>query len=297
MPTEPPPRVLDLVVVGGLTIDRFADGREDPGGSVIHIARAAAARGMQLGVVTAAGPEPIAAVALDELRSITAALEATRADGTTTFRHRESGAGRRLRLERTGGRVRLPEDQRRMPASAILFAPVADEVSAADLRGWEWVSPRGAILQGWLRSLAAGEEVGARAVADLDPDVVAALGYFSLLVASREDLAAESGDAARLLTALRRQVGPRPTIVVTDGADGLWFQVPQRFRGSAPRHVPPERRVEGVPTVGAGDVLAAFLLARMESHSVHDAWDAWPRDSMRVVEDMLQARASHDGGR
>ena len=44
-----------LLIVGGLTIDRFADGSRAPGGSVLHAGLAAAAEGAQVTTLTVAG--------------------------------------------------------------------------------------------------------------------------------------------------------------------------------------------------------------------------------------------------
>ena len=138
---------LDLVVVGGLTVDRFVDGSSAPGGSVLHATRAAAGRGLQIGVVTSAGPELDAQTGLAELRRIAAGLEVAAHAATSTFRHRDSPAGRRLWLERRGGPIGLAADAAdRMPTRAILFAPVADEVDVAALNVWNEQEVRGAIL-------------------------------------------------------------------------------------------------------------------------------------------------------
>ena len=70
MTSVSPSGALDLVVVGGLTVDRFSDGSAAPGGAVLHIARALAARGVRVGIVTTAGPEPEALAGLAELRDL-----------------------------------------------------------------------------------------------------------------------------------------------------------------------------------------------------------------------------------
>ena len=59
--------ILSLVVVGGLTVDRFPDGSSQAGGAVLHIARALAAGGLRVGIVTTAGPEAEAQAGLAEL--------------------------------------------------------------------------------------------------------------------------------------------------------------------------------------------------------------------------------------
>jgi sugar/nucleoside kinase (ribokinase family) len=88
-------------------------------------------------------------------------------------------------------------------------------------------------------------------LAALAAPLIGALSRFDLLVASREDLAADSDDPIEQLEALRRAFGPRPALVVTDGADGAWLD------GAG--HLPVPWRVDAASTVGAGDILAAFL--------------------------------------
>ena len=270
----------DLLVIGGLTIDRFADGSSAAGGSVLHIARAAAPRGVRVRVVTVAGPEPEALAALEELRGLAPSVEG--ADSTATFVHRESPTERRLWLERRGSSVRVPElDPSEMP-HAILVASIAYEVSTDDLARLDATSTRGAILQGFLRSFAPDGEVRPRQLSALAPDLVAELSHFDLLVASREDLLGEAADPPVQLAALRRCFGPRPELVVTDGVRGVFLES---------EHLPVPWQVDGVPSVGAGDIFAAFMLA-----------EPWPRErdrgflreragtAMRVVAEVLEER-------
>ena len=279
------------MVVSGLTIDRFPNGSSVPGGPVIHIARAAAPLGMRVGVVTAAGPGPTARAGLDELRQLAVTVECTDAAATSTFIHRDAPGGRRLWLERVGGRVRLAEPQSRPEARAVLLAPVAGEIAAEDLATLDPSRTRGAILQGWLRSIAHDGEVRPLPLAAVEADLIASLRSFELLVASREDLLADASEPGDQLLALRERVGDRPTLVVTDGPRGIWMDLPDVSGSATPAQLPVTRRVDGVPTVGAGDILAAFMLA-----------GDWPRPAsasfvrqraemaMQVVADVLQAR-------
>jgi sugar/nucleoside kinase (ribokinase family) len=271
----------DLLVIGGLTVDRFAEGSSAPGGSVLHIARAAAPRGMRVAIVTVAGPEPEARAGLAELRRLAAWVDATEANATATFVHRDSAQGRRLWLEHPGGPIRVPRLEPGT-ARAILVAPIAGEVAADGLAALDPAATRGAILQGFLRSTSADDEVRALPLSALHPRLVAALSEFDLLVASREDLAAEAAEPETQLLALRSRVGPGPALVVTDGVRGVWTD-----QG----HLPVPRRVDGVASVGAGDIFAAFMLA-----------GAWPRPSpagfvrqraeeaVRAVAEVLEGR-------
>lgn len=256
-PDSPP---LDLLVVGGLTIDRFADGSSQPGGSVLHIARAAAARGVRLGVVTAAGPEEEARAGIDELERLATFVESRAEPATTAFRHGETVEGRRLWLGQRGGVVGPGPDLReRLELRAVLFAPVAGEVPANALDVWDASWVRAAILQGWLRTIHEGEVARALPLSALSGPIAEAIPAFDLLVASTEDLLAEAAKPLQQLEAMRRTFGPRPTLVVTDGPNGVWIDAPQAA-GVEAWHMPVPRRVDDVPTIGTGDIFAAFML-------------------------------------
>jgi sugar/nucleoside kinase (ribokinase family) len=241
-----------------------------------------------VGIVTSAGPEPEAAAGVIELARLTVQRDVAAWPGTATFLHRETQHGRRLRLERRGGPVPLsPADRDRFTARAVLYAPVAGEIDADALRVWDERVSRGAILQGWLRESADGD-VSQRALADMAEPLRDALGRLDLLVASREDLAAEPGEPLDQLTALREAFGPRPALVVTDGVDGLWLTVPATFGTDGPVHLATPWRVEDVATVGAGDVLAAFLT--MDARDPAGGWRAHVEGAMRVVAEVLEER-------
>jgi sugar/nucleoside kinase (ribokinase family) len=275
-PGSPP---VDLLVVGGLTVDRFADGSSAPGGSVLHIARAASPRGLRLGVITVAGPEPEARAGLDELRGLAASVDWTDADATLTFMHREDAAGRLLTLERTGGRVQLDNADETSRARTVLVAPLAGEVGAAEIAWLEADRPRGAILQGFLRLADDDGAVRPLPLSALDPGLVDALGRFDLLVASREDLVADDSEPRDQMAALRARFGAKPDLVLTDGVRGVWTEE---------GHLPVPRTVTGVSTVGAGDVLAVFMTAWSTDPARSLADRA--RDAMRVVAEVLEGR-------
>jgi sugar/nucleoside kinase (ribokinase family) len=288
-PDSPP---LDLVVLGGLTIDRFADGSSGPGGSVLHIARAAAPRGMRVGIVTNAGSEPEARAGLDELHRAAAIVESSPQPATTSFRHGETAEGRQLWLGRRGESLGSAADAReRIDTRAVLFAPVAGEVPAEALAAWDVSWVRGAILQGWLRTTDEGEEVRPLPLSAMGTAVARALRGFDLLVASREDLLAEGTDPQGQLRSMRRTFGHRPILVVSDGPNGAWFGLDPSVADGEPWHLPVPWRVDDVPTVGSGDVLAAFMLVG-EWHRPPDR--AFVRrqatHAMRVVAEMLEQR-------
>ena len=279
----------DLLVIGGLTIDRFADGSSVPGGSVLHIARAAHSRGLGIAVMTVAGPESEARAALAELRQLAVALVSTDADATATFGYRDTAQGRRLRLERQGGVVQIGGSALVGAAGVVLVAPVAGEVSPHDLVLLRTVPVRAAILQGWLRTLDEAAEVRPLPIRVLGQAAVNELGQFDVLVASREDLLAESAVPREQLQSLRLAVGGGPMLVVTDGTNGLWYDPPLTGSGqTAPRHLPVPRRVDTASAVGAGDILAAFLATG--DHATTPERRA--AEAMRNVAEILEERRS-----
>jgi sugar/nucleoside kinase (ribokinase family) len=288
--------LLDLLVVGGMTIDHLSDGTSAVGGSAIHIARAAGPRGIRIGIVTACGAEVEARTGLDELRGLASLVESKTHEQTTSFRYREGPIGRRLWLEHLGGPVELDATAfTRIPTQAILYAPVADEIPLDALAVWpESAWEHGAILQGWLRSTDEGVEVRPLPLRALRPRLIESLSQFNLLVASREDLLAESEAPFDQLTALRRVFGPGPSLILTDGVDGIWLDVHSTYRHwGLRRHLPVPWRVEVASAVGAGDILAAFLTVRPDETPTSN--ELWAQSAMRVVAEVLEARAARRG--
>ena len=285
MTADPP--LDDLLVVGGLTIDRFEDGLA-PGGSVLHATRAAARAGLRTAVVTTAGTEPTAGEGIAELTRLATSAEIQPATETIRFRHRETAAGRRLWLECAGGQIDLADeavDRRRI--RAVLFAPVVAEVEAPMLGFWSSLGRRGAILQGWLRRSGEGGQVEQIAPDTLDDELVAAVGRLDVLIASREDLVAAAEAPAAQLRALRARVGAGPILIVTDGPEGVWIG----DGPAAPRHLPAPWRVEGVPMVGAGDAFGALFVAGLDPTARAPAdLDGTAERAMRGVAEMLEAR-------
>lgn len=279
-PMLTPPPILDLLVIGGLTIDRFADGSLAPGGSVLHATRAAAGAGLRVGVVTIAGDEPEASVGLAELAAL-GRVAREHAPASIWFAHDESTGVRRLTLEEPGTAL-VPSG---LPcfARAVLFAPVAGELGPGALALGSDASVRAAILQGWLRILAAGVVVEPLALKGLASDLTTALGTLDLLIASQEDLAATAVETTSQLAAVRAAVGSGPIIVVTEGPEGAWLDAPEIGR----RHVSAPYRVEGVPMVGAGDAFAAVMSAELGDG--HGPVDAAVR-AARAAAELLAAR-------
>lgn len=277
--------MLDLLVVGGLTVDRFDDGSSAPGGSVVHVAQAADRHGVRLGILTATGPEPDVRRAIDQLRGRAVVIESSMGAATTTYRHAEAVTGRQLWLERTGPPISVPAGAAaRLSARAVLFAPIAGEVGPKALAGLP-AGRQAAILQGWLRTRVEGEAVRPVPLSRLPRRLIKELAGMLLLVASREDLRAEAHEPSAQLRALRLGIGPNPILVVTDGPDGAWID-----EWSGVRHLAVPRRVEGVSTVGAGDVFAAFTLLALGRPGATPP--AAVRQAMMVVVEMLDLRSA-----
>jgi sugar/nucleoside kinase (ribokinase family) len=279
IPGEP-----DLLVIGGLTVDRLDGGSSAPGGSVLHIARALAPRRVRLAALTVAGTEPMAQAGLAELRRLAVSVDCGVALSTATFVHHETNAGRRLELTHSGGQIALSSAQPR--ARAVLLAPVADELADADLTHLTADGTRGAILQGWLREVDRDGQVLSRSLRSIGSSLLASLAAFDLLVASREDLAADGPAPDDQLNALRRTLGQGPALVLTAGSDGAWIDVAGEWA-----HLPVPQPVEGAATVGAGDVFAGLLLAAAwQRPATAASFQSRVELAMREVADLLAGR-------
>lgn len=279
----------EVLIAGGLTIDRFVgDGREAPGGSVLHSGLTAVAEHATVTTLTVAGDEPVARDGLTRLAAF-GELALQRSSATTTYRHEERAGLRVLVFEaRTE-----PLDPSRLPRvsrpAVALVAPIADEMAPSyvfalrtTLRPMRTVL----LMQGWLRRLAVGEEVRALPLHGLTDDQRLVAADADAVVVSTEDLVESVGDPFGQAVQLRAQCGPRPIIVVTLGADGYLLDDPARDRvvASIPRRV-----VTGVPAVGAGDAFGASLAVNLARG--HDAAHAADRATERVIE-MLEGRRS-----
>lgn len=274
-----------LLIAGGLTIDRFADGTTAPGGSILHAGLAAVAAGAQPAFVTVAGDEPEARHGLARLSEL-GDLHHRAADATTRFAHGEADGRRVLVYEAAGGTIAVPRGG--LPdADLLLAAPIADELppaSVAALR--DELGPRltTLLIQGWLRHLALGEPVRALSLDEVDAEVWACFTAADVIVVSTEDLADAPLDPFVQAAALRSRLGPRPLLVLTLGTEGYLLDDPRADRvvASVPRRV-----VTGVPNVGAGDTFGAALtlhLARGDAPPV-----AAEAATERVIE-LLESR-------
>ncbi len=245
---------VDLLVVGGLALDRFPDGDLRAGGAVLHAARALRLAGGSVGSIVSAGPEPAAQVALGELAA-SGPVRLHAGAVSIRFAIDEHGPGRCLVLEQRGDRLRVTGPEiAAFSARAVLLAPIASELGPSTVAATRGVLLRAAALQGWLRALRVGHAVRPLGLDRLSATLVGELSQLDALVTSLEDLGSPP-DPSAALNALRRRFGTRPLLVVTHGAAGAWLDLPAEGR----LQVPAPRVVEGVSTVGAGDAFAAIL--------------------------------------
>lgn len=245
----------DLLIVGGLAIDRLADRSTVAGGSVMHGARAAAASGRRVATITVAGPEPEADAAIVELETLGPCM---RTSVPASIRYAIDDEGSRRRLVFLGGGAELvvsASDVAGINPRAVLLGPIAGELSAEAVRACGTVPVRVAALQGWLRRLSPGDEVRALPLAALDDELSKALGELDALVVSDEDLAANGSDPLQQVDMLRAHLGARPLLVITAGAAGAWLD--DSVIGG--HEVPAARRLQGLSMLGAGDAVAALL--------------------------------------
>jgi sugar/nucleoside kinase (ribokinase family) len=249
---------VDLLVIGGLTIDRFADGTSAAGGSVLHSTRAAVAEGATVGVVTVSGEEPEAVAALEALAEL-CTLVRQPARGTVVYRHREADGRRVLILDRLAERLTAQTMARAPRGRVAVFAPIADELPVGAVTALRaGASPRRsvALIQGWLRRLEEGHPADPLPLDSMAPDLRRELAAMDAVIASTEDLVAVADEPLAQLHALREAIGSRPVAVLTLGTDGYLLDDPaaDRITASYPREV-----ITGVPTVGAGDIYGAAM--------------------------------------
>ena len=278
--------MISTLIVGGLTIDRFADGSVAPGGSVLHSGLAATSEGASLTTLTVAGDEPAARLGLERLASMCTLVHQP-APATTAYRHEERDGIRVLILEARSepiGAGRMNELGR---PEVALVAPIADEVPAslvARLRDEVGPGRVVVLVQGWLRRLVVGEEVTPLPLDALSADQLEIIRTADAVVVSTEDLVESPGDPFAQAAELRRRAGQHPILLVTLGIEGYLLDDPRLDRVVASM---PRRIVTGVPAVGAGDTFGAALAVHLARGS--SATDAADRATDAVIA-MLEAR-------
>ncbi|MEO6294709.1 MAG: PfkB family carbohydrate kinase [Candidatus Limnocylindria bacterium] len=278
----------ELLIVGGLTIDHFADGRSAPGGSVLHAGLAAVQEGVTPTFLAVAGDEPEAREGLARLAALGELIHQP-APATTTYRHEEKAGRRVLVFEAATASIDPAVGRRAAIPRVALFAPIAGELSAAavdelrrDLRPERSVL----LIQGWLRRLEIGSPVLPLPLDAVATDLWVTFAAADAIVVSTEDLAEAPENPFAQAAALRTRIGPGPILVLTLGAAGHLLDDPgtDRLVATMPRRV-----VEGVPTVGAGDIFGAALAIHLSRGE--DATSAAEAATERVIR-MLEARPS-----
>ncbi len=235
-----PLAIPDLVVVGHISRDVVPEPPGwRPGGSVFYAASAAARLGASVGVVTAGGREVEALRALPN--TMVVSLDVKR---STSFENVYRPDGRRQYLRALAPPIApemIPLEWHDAPA--VLLAPIADEVSPAAVRlfarALTGVSP-----QGWMRQLAAGQEVRFKPWLRAEET----LAQVATAIFSEEDV---RGHSAPWLGYCG------PVLVTTRGELGC-----DLVHCGKRRHVPGFPAAEVDPT-GAGDVFAAAYMLRL----------------------------------
>jgi sugar/nucleoside kinase (ribokinase family) len=276
----------ELLIVGGLTVDRFADGRRAAGGSVLHAAVAASGEGVRPTMATVAGEEPEARAGLDRLRAM-GQVVVQASPRTTTYAHSEVDGRRVLVLEASSDPIQ-PAALPNLPVVEVaLFAPIADELPAAaihDLRSRVHPGLTVLLIQGWLRRLVVGAPVHPLPLAAIPDELWDAFALADAIVVSTEDITETPGDPFAQALDVRGRIGPRPILVLTLGTEGYLLDDPQapRIVASMPRTV-----VRDVPSVGAGDTFGAALALHLGAG--RDAASAAEAATERVIA-VLEAR-------
>jgi sugar/nucleoside kinase (ribokinase family) len=247
-----PDTPVDLLVVGGLTID-VLDGVEAVGGAARHATEAAIAAGLRVALLTVAADQPMVRSWVEGLDG-RATVSWQPAPSPIVFEHHGHHAARRLRLRSTSDPIRLSGQNRLLAARGLLIGPVAGEVPDDAVTGLR-AATRAAGLQGWLRQADADGWVERVRLSDVADRTAAALRGLDLLLASVDELRGDDGEEG--IQRLRAWAGPGPELVVTDGANGAWVDDGH----GPPRHVPAGARTDR-NTIGAGDAFAAVLVAR-----------------------------------
>lgn len=247
---------VDLLVVGGLTIDVMDGQGEAAGGAARYATEGALAAELEVALYTVSGDEPLVHAELERLAARAVVVRQS-APASIRFEHHGTGEPRRLRLVGTTDSIKTSDPERVPESAAVLFAPVAEEVAASAIDAIQ--APfRAAGLQGWLRQTNPDGWIVNRPMAQLEALLVTALSGLDLLVASRQDLGATDGPSA--LADLRAWAGAGPELVVTSGTDGAWLD-----DGTDPTVRVPADAVTDRHTIGAGDAFAAVLAARRGS--------------------------------
>lgn len=239
---------IDYLMIGHVAHDLVPHGWR-LGGTAAYSALTARALGLNVGMLTAAGPE----TSLDVLKDIQ--VISIESPQSTTFENIYNGHHRIQYLRAQATRIdfqAVPDAWRRAPV--IHLGPIANEM---DPILPESFSPAllGLTPQGWMRQWAADQRVFMREWEGADQ----ALGKAGAVIISREDVHQNE----ELIEHMAHQT---QVLVVTEGAAGsvvYWHGDRRRFRPPA---------VEEVDATGAGDVFSAAFFVRLQQ--TRDPWEA-----------------------
>lgn len=236
MPSAPP----DYLLIGHITADLTPTGRV-AGGTVSYAARAAAAFGLKVGIVTStAADEPL----LEALAPY-AEIVSIPAEQTTTFENIYEPTGRKQYVRGIAAPINagdIPAHFLRAPL--VHLAPIIGEGDPQIAHLFRDATVL-LTLQGWLRRLDGGGRV--RFKRWFDPDVLRSI---DTVVFSEEDIV----EAPDMEQSLAQAVS---NLFVTRAERGGTY-----YRGGEPvAYSTPQ--VEVVNPTGAGDVFAAALLASL----------------------------------
>ena len=245
---------LEVLHVGSASRDLTSDDARGwrLGGGVTYAALTTARLGLRTAALIGVDDEGASADELDLLRSAGVELVLERLGEAPVFHNQETPAGR-IQVCHVVGR---PLAVRDLPAAwrearAWSVVPVAGEIDDA----WADAIPASAYLtlgwQGFLRDLAAGEQVRRR-----PPAASALLARADLVGVSHHDVG--FGTSVATLTGFLR---PGADLLVTEGdLGGVFVRVGQDRTRETFRYLPTATDREDDPT-GAGDTFPAALLA------------------------------------
>lgn len=229
---------LDTLIIGHVSADRDGD-QVRLGGTVAYAGLTAAALGMSVAIVTAAGPDldvsPLDGLGVQKLPS----------PQSTSFHNTYDGQTRHQRLDGRAVDLDLEAvpDIWRSPRMVHL-APIADEVDPALATSF----PNALVVatpQGWMRRWDTQGAVEAKRWQNLEKTLPRA----EVGVVSEEDL----GGQADLLTVLLDRYH---VLAVTSGMAGV-----EVYRNGRRHHVAAVSEVSSVDPTGAGDIFAACFFA------------------------------------
>jgi hypothetical protein len=247
----------EFVVVGPATRDLLPAGGWQLGGTVTFAALTASRLGLRAGIVTAAPPDVLAALAAAVPGVALAAIPSVDA---TTFENRYNATGQREQYLR--GRA-TPLDVAAIPpawraAPLVLLAPLAQDVDGSVAAAFPDAC-LAATPQGWLRQWDDSGRVRAGTWEGADQVLL----HLTALILSWEDLVAPAAAAsARARQRAERQLAEWarhvPQLVVTQGAGGADLLTTGGERERFPAYT-----VRPVDPTGAGDVFAAAYLCQL----------------------------------